>query len=116
MTRDRVKTKLDKSGEVKAFSQAAIANNQGIVEYCRTSMAALSGCTAGILGLTGYIHGLAFYAISVFILWFMILYKAGNSWKQYFGSRQALLTNGFFGQAFTYVLFWTFFYGMVHVY
>ena len=28
MSRDRVRTKVDKSGEVKAFSQTAISNNQ----------------------------------------------------------------------------------------
>jgi hypothetical protein len=46
----------------------------------------------------------------------MLLWKAGYHWKKFFGSRQQLLTNGFFGQLFTYVLFWTFLYGMVHVY
>ena len=42
--------------------------------------------------------------------------QAGGSWRKFFGSRQTLLTNGFFGQMFTYLLFWTFLYGMVHVY
>ena len=115
MSRDRVRTKVDKSGEMKAFSQTAITNNQAIVEYCRTSMAALSGGTAGILGLPT-LYGFLFYGVSVVMLWLMILWKAGSSWRKYFGSRQSLLTNGFFGQMFTYVLFWTFLYGMVHVY
>merc|ERR1719422_764262 len=115
MSRDRVRTKVDKSGEVKAFSQTAISNNQAILEYCRTSMAALSGGTAGILGLPT-LYGFLFYGVSVVILWLLILYKAGRTWKKFFGSRQSLLTNGFFGQMFTYVLFWTFLYGMVHVY
>ena len=106
MSRDRVRTKVDKTGEVKAFSQTSISNNQAVVEYCRTSMAALSGGAAGILGLST-LYGFAFYAVSVVVLWLMILWKAGGSWKKYFGSRQALLTNGFFGQMFTYVLFWT---------
>merc|ERR1719184_680300 len=75
----------------------------------------LSGGVAGILGLST-LYGFAFYAVSVVVLWLMILWKAGSEWKKYFGSRQALLTNGFFGQMFTYVLFWTFLYGMVHVY
>merc|ERR1712008_85744 len=113
--RDRVKTKLDKTGEVKAFSQTAISNNQAVVEYCRTSMAALSGGAAGIMGLST-LYGFAFYAVSVVVLWLMILWKVGSEWKKFFGSRQSLLTSGFFGQMFTYVLFWTFLYGMVHVY
>ena len=61
---DKVKTKLDKSGDVKAFSQTAIVNNNGVIEYCRTSMAALSGSTAGILGLPT-LYGFVFYAVSV---------------------------------------------------
>ncbi len=61
---DKVKTKLDKSGDVKAYSQTAIVNNNGVIEYCRTSMAALSGSTAGILGLPT-LYGFVFYAVSV---------------------------------------------------
>lgn len=45
----------------------AIRNNGAILEYCRTSVSALSGGTAGILGLTG-LYGFAFY----FIISFMI--------------------------------------------
>lgn len=43
----RVKTRENKSGELIAYSEVAIRNNSSVVEYCRTSMAALSGCTAG---------------------------------------------------------------------
>lgn len=43
----RVKTRELKTGEVIAYSEAAIRHNASAVEYCRTSMAALSGCTAG---------------------------------------------------------------------
>ena len=35
MSRDRVKTKLDKTGEVKAFSQVAMSNNHAVIDYCR---------------------------------------------------------------------------------
>ncbi|XP_030761529.1 ER membrane protein complex subunit 6 [Sitophilus oryzae] len=99
-----------------AYSEGAIRNNLSIVEYCRTSMAALSGCTAGLLGLTS-LHGAFFYIFALISLWLMILFKAGfSNWDKYFISRKALLTNGFFGQLFTYILCWTFIYGMVHVY
>lgn len=69
----------------------------------------------GILGLTG-LYGFAFYVFAVLILWVMFMIKAGPNWHKYYVSRQSLLTNGFFGALFTYVLFWTFIYGMVHVY
>lgn len=41
------KNKAEKEGPVVAYSESAIRNNLSIVEYCGTSMAALSGCTAG---------------------------------------------------------------------
>ncbi|BHF61242.1 ER membrane complex subunit 6 [Sparganum proliferum] len=38
-----------------AYSSAAAQNNLIIVGYCRASLAALAGATAGILGLTGFL-------------------------------------------------------------
>jgi len=32
---DKVRTKLDKTGEVKAYSQTAMANNHAVIDYCR---------------------------------------------------------------------------------
>lgn len=43
----RVRTRESKSGETVAYSESAIRHNASAVEYCRTSMAALSGSTAG---------------------------------------------------------------------
>lgn len=37
----------DNKPEPVAYSEAALRNNASVVEYCRTSMAALSGSTAG---------------------------------------------------------------------
>lgn len=37
----------DTKPEPVAYSEAALRNNAAVVEYCRTSMAALSGSTAG---------------------------------------------------------------------
>lgn len=150
---NRVRTRESKTGETVAYSEAAIRHNASAVEYCRTSMAALSGSTAGklaiihfkidsiafdwisrtiekcemslnfniyfrhlgIMGLTGII-GFLFYLVSVVGLWCLLLMKTGSNWKKFFINRQSLLTNGFLGGLCTYVLFWTFLYGMVHVY
>lgn len=61
-----------------AFSEAASRNNNALVEYCRTSACALSGCTAGIMGLTG-LQGFAFYFCAVFGLWVKNFnYEASN--------------------------------------
>ncbi|XP_055380363.1 ER membrane protein complex subunit 6 [Condylostylus longicornis] len=112
---NNLKTKELKSGEIIAYSEYAIRNNASAVDYCKTSLCALSGCCAGILGLTGII-GFLFYILSALGLWGLILLKSGSTWQKYFVSRRNLLTNGFLGGLCTYVLFWTFLYGMVHVY
>lgn len=44
---NRVRTRESRSGETIAYSESAIRHNASAVEYCRTSMAALSGSTAG---------------------------------------------------------------------
>lgn len=43
----KVKPLASKTGEIVAYSEVAIRNNISAVEYCRTSMAAISGCAAG---------------------------------------------------------------------
>ncbi|XP_032680358.1 ER membrane protein complex subunit 6 isoform X1 [Odontomachus brunneus] len=98
----KIKTKQDKSGEMIAYSEAAVLNNAAVVEYCKISMAALSGGTAGLLGLTG-IYGFGFYLFAVFGLWGMLLMKAGGQWKKYFISRRHLLTSGFWGGLFIFI-------------
>lgn len=40
-------SKDNNKSEPVAYSDAALRNNAVVVEYCRTSMAALSGSTAG---------------------------------------------------------------------
>lgn len=81
------------------------------IVYCKTLASVISGSCAGIIGLTG-IAGFTFYFMSAQLLWLMILYKAGYDFQQ----KKILFNNGFFENLFTYVLFWTFLYGMVHVY
>lgn len=48
--------------DVIPVSQLSIMQNLAQIDYCRTSAAVASGCTAGILGLTG-VYGFIFYFI-----------------------------------------------------
>ena len=48
-------------------SEMAVRSNAAVLEYTRTSVSALSGGTAGILGLTG-LYGFAFYFIFSLIM------------------------------------------------
>lgn len=97
------------------ISEVAVRGNAAVLDYCRTSVSALSGATAGILGLTG-LYGFIFYFMSAFLLSLLLILKAGRRWNKFFKSRRLLFTGGLVGGLFTYVLFWTFLYGMVHVY
>lgn len=100
-------------GEV--YNELAIRNNCDIVEYCRTALSIVAGCTAGILGLTGF-SGFGFYILASMLMTVILLVKAGSQWRKYFLSRRSLWWDGLLGGIFTYILFWTFLYGMVHVY
>lgn len=53
--------------DVIPVSQLSIMQNLAQVDYCRTSAAVASGCTAGILGLTG-IWGFIFYFLTASIV------------------------------------------------
>ncbi|VDH90332.1 ER membrane protein complex subunit 6-like [Mytilus galloprovincialis] len=97
------------------YNEMSLRQNGAILDYCRTSMSSLSGAAAGILGLTG-VQGFAFYFVTAFLLSVMLMFKAGGSWNKYFVTRRDLFISGLFGGIFTYILFWTFLYGMVHVY
>lgn len=107
------KEKITKPAVV--YSEAMIRGNAGIIDYIRTSFSTVSGATAGTLGLTG-IKGFVFYFVMSMALSLMLYFKAGTNWNKYFLSRRSLWTDGVFSGLFTYVLFWTFLYGLVHVY
>ncbi|XP_053206508.1 ER membrane protein complex subunit 6-like [Panonychus citri] len=93
----------------------AMRTNMVILEYFKTSMSAISGFTAGVIGLYG-LYGFIFYFLCAFLLWALILLRIGPDYKRYFHKRTIIFTNGLGSGLFTYVLFWTFLYGMVHVY
>ena len=103
------------TSNIIAYSPIAITHNYSKLEYCRTSMSALAGCTAGILGLYSF-YGFIFYFLMAAILWLFILFKSGNDFDKYFYSKLQVLTGGLGSGLFTYILFWTFLYGIVNVY
>lgn len=75
------------------ISEAAVRGNAAVLDYCRTSVSALSGATAGILGLTG-LSGFIFYLLASVLLSLLLILKAGRRWNKYFKSRRPLFTGG----------------------
>ncbi len=99
----------------RVLSEASIRYNDYLLEYCQTSMSALSGCAAGIIGLTG-LYGFLFYFICSLFLSLVLLVYLGSNVKKYFLSKQTIVTGTLWSGIQTYLLFWTFLFGMVHVY
>jgi hypothetical protein len=97
------------------YSDAAVRFNENSLEQCRTSVSALSGCVAGIIGLTSY-KGFLFYAFSMILLSLLIFVFIRKEHRKFFTGLNHVFVNGFLNGLLTYVLFWTFLYGMVHVY
>ncbi|EJW86762.1 transmembrane protein 93 [Wuchereria bancrofti] len=101
--------------QVAIFSDVAMRHNVGVLEYSRTCQAAASGMASGILGLTG-VSGFIFYFFFVVLQALFWEMKANFEWQNYFTSRSLSLTHSLISGLFTYILFWVFLYGMVHVY
>ena len=97
------------------LSESSMRYNDYLLDYCQTSMSALSGCAAGIMGLTG-LYGFLFYFVASLCLSLIILVSMGANSKKYFLSRKTIVTGTLWSGIQTYLLFWTFLFGMVHVY
>ena len=103
------------SREIQILNDGAIRYNHYLLDYCQTSVSALSGCTAGVLGLTG-LYGFAFYFICSICVSAAICALLGDRFDKYFLAKQQIFTGPLWSGIQTYLLFWTFLYGMVHVY
>ena len=97
------------------YSDSAVRYNDYLLEYCNTTMSALSGCAAGVIGFTG-LNGFIFYFLCALALSFLLIGYLGPSCKKYFITKQRIVTATLWSGIQTYLLFWTFSFGMVHVY
>ncbi|GAV03133.1 hypothetical protein RvY_13608 [Ramazzottius varieornatus] len=98
-----------------AYNELAAMQNLASVDYGRIFTALLAGSTAGILGLTG-LYGFLFFFVSNGLLGLLVLQKYNVQYKPYFKKLHMIFTHGLFNSLLTYILFWTFLYGLVHVY
>ena len=98
------------------LSALSVRNNTLTIQYARSSLAAIAGAAAGILGLQG-LAGFLFYILASAIMSALLyLYSARLSPKTYFARPATVWTAEVGGNLFSYVLFWTLAYGLVHIY
>ncbi|KAL7669226.1 hypothetical protein ACOME3_009891 [Neoechinorhynchus agilis] len=99
-------------------SEQAMRHNCAKFERCCTCVCALAGTVAGILGMNGLI-GFAFYFMATMgfstLLYAKFVVKRNPS-KRCFVSDWYLLTSNHPNGICTYILLWTFIYGIVHAY
>jgi hypothetical protein len=85
---------MDKN--VEFFSMENMKHNEEIIDYAHTAMCVISGCIAGVMGLTsltGFALMLSLYMVT-----------------------PAFMFHGIGGHVLSFVLFWTLAYGLVHIY
>jgi hypothetical protein len=112
---NRSNKKLKEFNVNQIYSESAVRYNDYLLEYFQTSMSALSGCAAGVIGFTG-LNGFLFYFISAIVLSILFVVYLGPNFKKYYMNRQHVITGTLWSGIQTYLLFWTFLFGMVHVY
>ncbi|KAJ3111833.1 ER membrane complex subunit 6 [Phlyctochytrium bullatum] len=79
-------------------------------------LAAVAGAAAGILGFQGISGFLFYFAASALMSLALVALPAKFQPAKYFPMWWMILTHEVFGSLFSYVLFWTLVYGLVHVY
>ena len=98
------------------YSQQPFANNLNNLAWLRAVMAIVSGVCAGILGLES-LWGFMFYLATSFLLSASIFFtRIEGKPELYFTSLTFLMIHEVFSNLVSFVLFWTLFYGLMHVY
>ena len=112
MAEDQTKTK----GLLLWNMQNIQANNQSI-QWIRSFMSIATGMLMGILGLTGF-NGFIGFACCHVVINVGILLKSGMKIADFVPGHKLpnFLIDGLLGELLSFMLFWTMFYGLVHVY
>jgi hypothetical protein len=106
-------------GDVEFFNQENLMKNMKMVTYVRTLVVIAGGVITGILGYTG-LAGFLCYLLVFTTGSLALLSKMGFNPSQYTssGSLFAFVFDGVFSQQLTlsFLLFWTLFFALVHIY
>ncbi|KAI9297967.1 hypothetical protein K502DRAFT_323039 [Neoconidiobolus thromboides FSU 785] len=110
--------KLDPT--LEKYDQLYMQQNLETVDFLRSCLSMFSGAISGILGLKGY-SGFLFYLICSIVMSMLIYVLKVLPTKQrledlFVSPMTAMMWHGVLGGLLSHVLFWTLFYGVVHVY
>ena len=99
------------------YNSANIQGNMQAVMWVRSFMGIISGVCTGILGLTGAQGFVAFLLLYV-VVSIGIISKAGFNLSGVLPGAKLpwFLVDSLMGQLMSFLLFWTMFYGLVHVF
>ena len=103
--------------DVEFFSVENKQKNEQVVEFCHTAMCVVSGCIAGIMGLTG-LSGFALMLVLYLVTAVAVLsVKLKNDVGTYFNSGVfSFIFGGVSSHLLSFILFWTLSYGLIHIY
>jgi len=96
------------------IAQGALRKNMQINQHATNLIFLFGGAMSGILGLSGWSGFLLFFICAAFLIGLLQM-KSGFDWIKYFPD-YSNLTNGYPTALKSYVLMWTFFYGLIHIY
>ena len=99
------------------YDQNRIMQNSQAIDWARTVMGVVGGVVTGILGLTGF-NGFISFIVFHMITSVVILLKMNFDSSKYLPGSKPLsfLFTNITGCIMEHLLFWTMFYGIVHVY
>mmetsp|Transcript_11136 Transcript_11136/g.21026 ORF Transcript_11136/g.21026 Transcript_11136/m.21026 type:complete len:121 (+) Transcript_11136:238-600(+) len=115
--RGAVVAQRNKDGTVERhfISADSVQKNLKVVHFCRTFMSIIAGVVAGILGLTN-IYGFVCYFVMMALVSLRMLVKTNFQPTSYFMNSSKITYDGVTAEIMTFVLFWTLFYDIVHIY
>ena len=96
----------------------SIAHNAQINSKTFTSLSILSGSIAGILGATDWI-GLVWYCLTILVVGGVtVVFRCKNEPKRFAAESvgSAIFGQGFSGGFASFILFWTLFYNVCHLF
>jgi len=99
----------------EVYAMDRIAFNGRILNFCRVFVAIVSGCAAGIMGITG-LGGFVAFLVSTLLLSCGLFLKVSCEPKPFFKKPEDIWFEGITQALMSYILFWTLFYDIVHIY